>query len=125
MHSEQFNQIVDEQLDACRSMLVRKAEEYAGPTDRLHNFKVAAELQCTSTRRALSGMMAKHTVSIFDLCEMPHTEADLAMWTEKITDHINYLLLLKAVVIEDLEPKPKHVQSKFDINIPADPVVYN
>jgi len=42
-------------------------------------------------------MMAKHTVSIYDMCGSGEIY-DIAKWDEKITDHINYLLLLRALV---------------------------
>ena len=37
-------------------------------TTGLHNFKVAASLQGIYPEQALAGMMAKHTVSIYDMC---------------------------------------------------------
>lgn len=104
MNTERFDEVIDEQLNACVSTLSVKAEEYA-TNDRLHNFKVAAELQNCTPIRALGGMMAKHTVSVYDLIQ-EHDEGfttDLAMWNEKIGDSINYLLLLKALVVEFME----------------------
>jgi hypothetical protein len=98
MTQEKFNEIIVEQLTNCEKVLCNKAREYA-TEDRLHNFKVAAELQGLTPRQALAGMMAKHTVSVYDMC-MAECEFSPSMWDEKITDHINYLLLLKAVVAE-------------------------
>ena len=50
------------------------------------------------------GMMAKHTVSVYDLANDVDKGADipLEMWDEKIGDSINYLLLLNALVREDI-----------------------
>lgn len=52
---------------------------------------------------ALSGMMCKHTVSIYDLIngyeEGRAIEPEL--WDEKIIDSINYLILLRAALYED------------------------
>lgn len=45
-------------------------------------------------------MMVKHTVSIYDMVERGE-QFPLEIWGEKITDHLNYLILLKAVLIED------------------------
>ena len=100
MTNEQFEKVVDEQLKYCSELLLRKGQEYdSGSSDRLHSIKTAAELQGISAKQALAGMMAKHTVSIFDMCwEGSHS---MEKWTEKITDHINYLLLLKALVKEE------------------------
>lgn len=94
----EFNKIVNEQVDICLDMLVKKAEEYA-TNDRLHNFKVAAGIQSCTNVQALGGMMAKHTVSIYDMINSGE-KYSLDLWDEKITDHINYLLLLSAVIRE-------------------------
>lgn len=98
MKSETFDKIVDKQLEFCTKILCNKAVEYA-TDDRLHNFKVAAQLQDITPIQALEGMMAKHTVSIYDMCTS-NKDYPLALWDEKITDSINYLLLLKALVVE-------------------------
>lgn len=95
MTTEQFEQIIGSQLEHCRLVLCQKAEEYA-TADRLHNFRIAALLKGDSDRQALAGMMAKHTVSIYDMC-MSGLEYSIELWSEKITDHINYLLLLWAM----------------------------
>jgi hypothetical protein len=79
-------------------VLITKAREYA-TEDRLHNFKVAAALQGCTPAQALAGMMAKHTVSVYDMARNGR-EYPQALWDEKITDSINYLLLLAAVVRE-------------------------
>ena len=85
-------------MERCREVLVKKAEEYA-TADRLHNFRVAAELEDVTMPQALAGMMAKHTTSIYDMCRSGK-KYSLTLWEEKITDHLNYLLLLNAVVRE-------------------------
>lgn len=100
MKAEDFEIIIEEQIAKCKDILCTKAEEYASNSNRLHNFYVASELQNVSPMRALSGMMAKHTISIYDLCDMDHL-ASKELWDEKITDSINYLLLLQAVVHEE------------------------
>lgn len=98
MTSERFEAILDAQLERCRQVLIEKAKEYA-TEDRLHNFRVAAALQSCTELQALAGMMAKHTVSVYDMTRdgKPHP---LELWEEKITDSINYLLLLRAMVDE-------------------------
>lgn len=106
MTSEKFNQILEETLEKCKNTLGVKAEEYA-TSDRLHNFKVAAELQNCTPMTALAGMMAKHTVSVYDLIGRAEYGVDvpLELWEEKIGDHINYLILLSAMIRENLEKK--------------------
>ena len=85
------------------------AEEYASDVDRLSNFKRAARLKGTTLPQAVTGMMVKHTVSVYDMVESGEAFT-AAAWDEKIGDHINYLILLKATLIEDglyVEPAQK------------------
>lgn len=100
MTPEEFDYIINSQLNVCRDTLIRKADEYAADTDRLHNFKIAAKLQGCEPGQALGGMMAKHTVSIYDMIFSGKTYP-MELWGEKITDHINYLLLLMALLCEE------------------------
>lgn len=100
MNSKDFEIVIEEQIEKCKEVLIGKAKEYAQDDDRLHNFKNAAGMMGCDPKEALAGMMAKHTISVYDMCRdgKDHT---LVMWNEKITDHINYLLLLKAIVMEE------------------------
>lgn len=102
MRTEQFEKIVEEQIETCKGILLKKAGEYATGGDRLHNFKAAAGMMGCNPTEALAGMMAKHTISIYDMCRSGHFYP-MELWNEKITDHINYLLLLKAAVVAESE----------------------
>ena len=106
MKSELFENVIEERLLKCKATLGCKAEEYA-TEDRLHNFKIAAELQHCTPVKALGGMMSKHTVSVYDLIEdfEKGKEIPMSMWEEKIGDSINYLLLLTALIVEAEEAK--------------------
>lgn len=100
MTNNEFNQAVDDQLDLCKSLLCKKGQEYDSDSDdRFHAFKVASALQNETPLQALAGMMAKHTVSVYDLIRSGCS--DLTIWDEKITDHINYLLLLKGLLMDE------------------------
>lgn len=99
MQASEFNELLEAELNRVQSMLGSKAEEYASDRDRLHNFKQAAHLEGRTEEQALAGMMVKHTVSIYDMIETGE-HYPLDKWAEKITDHVNYLLLLKAIVTE-------------------------
>ena len=101
MKSSDFNKVIEERLSLCKNVLCRKADEYA-TDDRLHNFKVAAELQGCTPEKALAGMMCKHTVSVYDLINDLEKGkcASKEMWEEKIGDSLNYLLLLTALLDE-------------------------
>lgn len=101
MNREFFEEIFDDQFTRSREILLNKATEYATDDDRLHNFQVAANLTGKSPMQALGGFMAKHTVSIYDMIrDSSETSFSDAKWDEKITDHINYLILLRAMVYD-------------------------
>lgn len=105
MNTETFNKVIREQIERCENTLCKKADEYAANDDRLHNFKVAATIQNCLPTTALGGMMAKHTVSVYDMIRglEEGKSYPLEMWDEKIGDSINYLLLLAAAVREKAE----------------------
>ena len=91
----------DEQVRRCSAILQKKTKEYTGnDTDRLGAFKAAAALQQTTPQRALAGMLAKHIISLHAMCYADGVEYDMDTWNEKITDSLNYLFLLKAIVKE-------------------------
>jgi hypothetical protein len=101
MDAQEFETIFEAQVDACRKTLVKKAEEYS-PVDRLSNFKVAGTLAGCTPQQALGGMLAKHIVSIYDLIRDDSSNLDI--WNEKLGDALNYLFLLKALLIEQNNP---------------------
>ena len=104
MKAVEFNQVIEDQLARSSDMLFSKNDAYNPDGDKLKNFKTAAELQGVNVKEALRGMMAKHTVSIYDMCGSDQIFPE-DVWNEKITDSINYLLLLQAVVTEEREEK--------------------
>ena len=57
-------------------------------------------MQGCSQERALAGMMAKHIVSLYDMCYADGETFDMDTWDEKITDSLNYLFLLRGIVEE-------------------------
>lgn len=101
MHPLTFQAIVTKRQELIQQVLGTKAQEYALGGDRLHNFKIAARMAGITPEQALMGMDLKHRVCIEDLVErrLPLT-AELI--TEKIGDHINYMILLEALLIERL-----------------------
>lgn len=99
MNADRFNTVLNEQLATVVAILGSKASEYADDQDRLHNFKASAILQGITPLEALRGKMAKHTISIYDMIATGQA-FPIEKWDEKITDHINYLILLRALLIE-------------------------
>lgn len=105
MVENEFVKVTEDKLNECMSLLYKKADEYA-TQDRLHNFKVAGQLQNCTPIKALGGMMAKHSVSVYDLINDFNNGKviPLELWNEKINDSINYLLLLNALILENNTP---------------------
>ena len=103
MTGEDFQEILTDVVAKVYDVLGSKANEYATDDDRLFNFKTAARLQNIGIPQALGGMMAKHTVSVYDMIETG-TEYPIEKWDEKIIDHINYLILLRACLVENAKP---------------------
>ena len=105
MTKKKKKKVVEDQFTFCKNLLITKGVEYSeneDNIDRLHSFKVAAAIQNITVKEALAGMMAKHTVSIYDMCKNSRKHS-FEKWQEKITDQINYLLLLSALVTEEAE----------------------
>lgn len=102
MKVEDFKKLVEARLGYVARTLQLKAAEYA-TDDRLHNFKVAADLQGITAESALLGMWAKHIVSVVDIVNaIEHTgkAPDAALVSEKLTDTIAYALLLEGLIEE-------------------------
>jgi len=101
MRIDRFNEIVNNQVEHSLVVLAEKGKEYSLSADRLDHFKDAAAEQDTTPEQALWGMLSKHLASLNGMCK--NGSADMARWIEKITDSINYLLLLRALVEEDFD----------------------
>ena len=93
MKTENFNKIVEDQLERIRSVLVKKADEYNLEEDRLGFFKRSAAFAQETPEQALYGFLLKHLQSITDMV-MSGKEYSEELWREKITDAMNYLVLL-------------------------------
>ncbi len=106
MKIDVFNKVIKEQLLTCENMLCSKGHEYSpsagdkNRADRLAHFKKAAAVVNSTPKVALLGMLSKHLVSVSDMCTDNYNYSK-ELWTEKITDSINYLLILKVLVEEE------------------------
>lgn len=107
MIQKEFNDVIISQTERCKSMLVTKGAEYApraakgSNADRLAHFKKAAVMMNSTPKTALMGMLSKHLVSVSDMCT-DDKDYPKEQWEEKITDSINYLLILRALVEEEM-----------------------
>lgn len=107
MTQKEFDKIVDEQVNDCIDCLVVKAREYVlDPNDRLRAFKLVwindKEIK-VNPKITLWGQMVKHLSSIYDMSlkNEEYDKENYDKWIEKITDTINYLILLRGI-IEDI-----------------------
>ena len=120
MNRKEFEAIMREQCGLCEKLMLRKSDEYTeGSEDKLIAFRRAAALLGTTPQDALIGMLTKHLVSVADMCKSGK-DYPAEQWDEKITDTINYMLLLRAIVTEaqpappdpDPEPEPEKKAEK-------------
>lgn len=104
MNNIYFNEIVEGQCAHIKSVLASKGKEYSRG-DRLSNFKTGGRIINDTPEHALMGMKLKHDVSVIDIVD-DLEQGNLPTYgvlSEKIGDSINYLILLKALIIERLE----------------------
>ena len=101
MKTDNFNVCINGHIEYCLNLLEEKSKEYTFGDDRLEHFKNAAAEQDTTPKKALWGMLSKHLTSLNGMCK--NDSDSIELWVEKIGDSINYLLLLRALVAEELE----------------------
>ena len=104
MTLDTFRKLAEHRFEVCLDLMCgKKNEEYSRNNDKLHNFKKAALIEDLTPEMALLGMMTKHLVSIIDICQDSNVYQELpdkALLAEKITDTVNYLVLLEAIIEE-------------------------
>ena len=106
MTTSDFNKYARLILNYCYSVLSEKTKEYVlDNDDRLKAFKWdwLNTKNEKNEKIILWGQMAKHLSSIYDYClknEADFDRANYSKWIEKITDTINYLIILLAIVKE-------------------------
>ena len=106
MKTEEFNKVVEDQLERIRSVLVKKADEYNLEEDRLGFFKRSAAFAQETPEQALYGFLLKHLQSITDMVMSGKSYSD-DLWKEKITDTMNYLCLLLGLIEDTGRAKQK------------------
>jgi hypothetical protein len=102
MTHQDFQDILDSTLGLIGKVMDDKSKSYMRGGDKLHNFKRAAKIGETTPAKALLGMKLKHDVSILDIVDDIYADmfVEDGVIDEKIGDAINYLILLKAVLLE-------------------------
>lgn len=140
MRTERFNSIIEAATDRSLNMLARKNDAYSGNADydvesqakddRLRGIKTIASISGVTPWAALRGVMAKHTMSVYDLISDADLGevADLGIWQEKISDHINYLLMLEALVFEhqdEMDERMSESRPNDFVEVDLDMSMYN
>lgn len=108
MTQEKFNSFAKNFVKQTTSVLYAKGKSYAlNRNDRLEHFKSAAEYLNTTPQEACLAQATKHFISIRDMvcarkpCSDKETiEFSPEQWDEKIGDAINYLVLLRALIVD-------------------------
>ena len=93
MTHERFNEIVEEELDFLKSLLVKKQAEYNLGEDRFDTFKSAAVLEQQTPEQALLGFVAKQITSLYSMVRSGEIFPE-ALFKEKISDIAVYMILL-------------------------------
>jgi len=114
MEHKKFNKLLEAAIKRIRSKLASKSVEYSTDSDKLYNFKRSGERRRKTPEEALMGMAEKHYTSITDIVDKIEAEAQKKglyvvvrppfltkeILEEKITDGINYYILLEALIKE-------------------------
>jgi len=103
MKNEDFDKMVDEVFDKCKAILVDRAKVYA-KEDRFHNFKRRQTILRADSPTVISLVdFTKHFQAFMDkLSDFPerHHYYSMDKYDENIIDMINYLLLMRGMIIE-------------------------
>ncbi len=108
-----FDLLVEDQVKQIKKTLASKGDEYSpGQDDALHNFNVGmlmtqASGKARSREEVIWGMAMKHHISImdmvlFDVDARPET-ITIEKINEKFGDMINYLILMKASIMQTIK----------------------
>lgn len=113
MNHADFDRLVEYVVEErIKGVMCVKSAEYARGDDKLHNFKRAAWVSGKNPLVCLQGMKLKHDVSILDMLDDEEGTLDKytrEKWEEKISDDINYLILMLALLYEKYDwdlPQP-------------------
>lgn len=107
MTSKLFDKVVNKTLSQSREVLTVKAKEYRRNDNPFHNFEVGAMKTNQTREQIIRSFALKHEISIEDIVndiaegKLPNK----AIVDEKITDAINYLIILKASILDRLANK--------------------
>jgi len=97
-----FKEFLELEWEKTQKIMGLKNTEYARGGDKLSNFKTAAGLRLKQPETMCFEYCTKHLVSLSDFIN--DLEKDIhhpiELWSEKCSDAVNYILLLKALLHE-------------------------
>ena len=106
MNQERFNALVESTMRDTLQLLVVKGGEYAGSEDRLANFKRGAALTGATPLQVAFIYASKHydaiTTFVRDNAAGTHRERSEPI-AGRLDDLINYCILMKAIIQEEVE----------------------
>lgn len=124
-----FDLLVEDQIKWIKKTLASKGDEYSpGQDDALHNFNVGmimtqASGKMKTREEVIWGMAMKHHISIMDMVlfdvEIRPQTITVEKINEKFGDMINYLILMKASMLQTIElvdealPFPKSTKTSI------------
>lgn len=85
------------QMEHCENILNDKFGDYGNHEDPYWHFNRAAELLEQTPEQVLMTLFSKHLTCIVEMAKNPGASVYLR-WLEKLTDAINYLLILSSMV---------------------------
>ena len=103
MTNAELNDLVVDTLQSVKGLLITKGEEYSKGFDVFSNFKRGVGRNGNiSMMQVLMNYKLKHDISVEDLA-LNRRDLKRDIIEEKINDSIAYLLLLKGMLIEEVE----------------------
>lgn len=110
MKLEIFNEFLELEWQKIQKIMGFKNREYARGGDKLSNFKAASRFRSKAPETMCFEYCTKHLVSLSDLVNdlEQNIHHPLALWSEKCTDAINYILLLNALLCERYEDNEQY-----------------
>lgn len=103
MNVSDFEGFILEINASCDRIMTKKNGSYSkGDEDKLHNFKVGAEINGSTPAQTCWGYMTKHLVALRDKVQR-NDFSDRADLLEKCTDIINYVRFIWLLGNEELE----------------------
>ena len=102
MTTERLHQIVAKQFDECEALLKQKNADYAPTHDAVGNFKEAAAELGSTPYQILGVYLRKHLCAISAFIRN-NGQLESEPIEGRITDAINYLVFLRALIVDRKE----------------------